>query len=362
MRRRVRSGCSKRSALADRGHHYPSQLSGGEQQRVAIARALSNDPPIILADEPTGNLDSTTGKLIMDLLLNVRRTRQTTMMLVTHDSGSRRNRGFEACAARRPPGRTFRTRIRRLPDPGSRIPVGSHQMMFILRMAAREIRSSWQRLLFFFICIAVGVAAIIALRSVIQSVRTGMSQQAQVLIASDILLTSNREFTAKVLDTITAEQRGGRIGVVSRATEIPTMVRPADPSKAVARMVELRAVEREFPLYGTLTLANGTYSHDLLVNHGVVVRPELAGTARFESRRPDSHRQRAVPDSRRGRVGAGTQSWRVQSGAARHHRLRGARGDRPARIRQPCFAPASPEGAWHCSGTIDHRIALDVCE
>jgi putative ABC transport system ATP-binding protein len=71
--------------LADRGHHYPSQLSGGEQQRVAIARALSNDPPIILADEPTGNLDSTTGKLIMELLLDVRRTRQTTMMLVTHD-------------------------------------------------------------------------------------------------------------------------------------------------------------------------------------------------------------------------------------------------------------------------------------
>jgi putative ABC transport system ATP-binding protein len=72
--------------LADRGHHYPSQLSGGEQQRVAIARALSNDPPIILADEPTGNLDSATGRLIMQLLLDVRRTRQTTMMLVTHDA------------------------------------------------------------------------------------------------------------------------------------------------------------------------------------------------------------------------------------------------------------------------------------
>jgi putative ABC transport system ATP-binding protein len=72
--------------LADRGHHYPSQLSGGEQQRVAIARALSNGPQIILADEPTGNLDSATGKLIMQLLLDVRRTRQTTLMLVTHDA------------------------------------------------------------------------------------------------------------------------------------------------------------------------------------------------------------------------------------------------------------------------------------
>jgi putative ABC transport system permease protein len=121
----------------------------------------------------------------------------------------------------------------------------------------------------------VGVAAIIALRSVIQSVRVGMAQQAQSLLASDILLTSNRDFTPKVLDALAAEQRSGRIAAVSRAIEIPTMVRPADSSKAVARMVELRAVQREFPLYGTLTLASGTYSHDLLLNHGAVVRPEL---------------------------------------------------------------------------------------
>jgi putative ABC transport system ATP-binding protein len=72
--------------LTDRAHHYPSQLSGGEQQRVAIARALANDPPIVLADEPTGNLDSTTGRHIMDLLLNVRRTRKATLVLVTHDA------------------------------------------------------------------------------------------------------------------------------------------------------------------------------------------------------------------------------------------------------------------------------------
>jgi putative ABC transport system ATP-binding protein len=71
--------------LSDRRHHYPAQLSGGEQQRVAIARALANDPPLLLADEPTGNLDSQTGHQVIELLLNVNRSRRTTIVLVTHD-------------------------------------------------------------------------------------------------------------------------------------------------------------------------------------------------------------------------------------------------------------------------------------
>jgi len=72
--------------LAERSHHYPSQLSGGEQQRVALARALANDPPIVLADEPTGNLDSTNGRHIMELLRTIHRSRGTTIVLVTHDA------------------------------------------------------------------------------------------------------------------------------------------------------------------------------------------------------------------------------------------------------------------------------------
>jgi len=72
--------------LVNRGHHYPSQLSGGEQQRIAIARALANEPSIVLADEPTGNLDSANGGHIIELLLEVNRSRGTTIVLGTHDS------------------------------------------------------------------------------------------------------------------------------------------------------------------------------------------------------------------------------------------------------------------------------------
>jgi putative ABC transport system ATP-binding protein len=79
------SGLLSDVGLLDRMHHLPSQLSGGESQRVAIARALAASPSFILADEPSGNLDEETGERVMDLLFKLVRSKNTTMVLVTHD-------------------------------------------------------------------------------------------------------------------------------------------------------------------------------------------------------------------------------------------------------------------------------------
>src|SRR5881392_675612 len=147
-------------------------------------------------------------------------------------------------------------------------------MMFVLRMAVRETRASWRRLLFFFICIAVGVAAIVALRSVIQSVRGVIGGEARSLIAADVLIATNRDWTPEARATIDKRLAEANASGRTETIETPTMVRPADPSRRIAKMAELRAVQSDFPLYGSVELQNGqTYSHALLENHGALVRP-----------------------------------------------------------------------------------------
>jgi putative ABC transport system permease protein len=146
-------------------------------------------------------------------------------------------------------------------------------MSFVIRMALREIRASWQRLLFFFVCIAVGVASIVAIRSVIQSVRQGLTREARAMTGADVVVRSDRPLGDEIRAAVARERSTGRVGIVSEAVELATMVRPA--GVATTRMVELRAVESTFPLYGTMTLQDKPYSHDLLRDHGVLVRPEL---------------------------------------------------------------------------------------
>jgi putative ABC transport system permease protein len=142
-------------------------------------------------------------------------------------------------------------------------------------MLVRELRSSWRRLLFFFVCVAVGVGAIVALRSVIQSVRVGLMREARSIIASDVLVSTNRAWTDEVRQPLEQRLASGDVIARTEAIETATMVRP-EQGAATARMVELRGVQLGFPFYGTVVLQDGTpYSHDLLRGRGALVRPEL---------------------------------------------------------------------------------------
>ena len=143
-------------------------------------------------------------------------------------------------------------------------------------MAAREMRASWRRLIFFFICVSIGVAAIVALRSVIQNIRTTLVKEAKTLTAADVIVQSSQPWSDDNRALI--DERLSNYTILGRteAIETATMSRPAADEKAVATMIELRALQSEFPLYGELLLESGRpYSHELLRERGAVVRPEL---------------------------------------------------------------------------------------
>jgi putative ABC transport system permease protein len=144
---------------------------------------------------------------------------------------------------------------------------------FVLRMAWREIRASWTRLVFFFLCVAIGVAAIVAVRSVIQEVRDVLTREARLLVGADLVVQSARPWTEDV--TTRLDEVLARDGVEGRLEVIETATMAAAESGQV-KLVELRAVEAGFPYYGAMTLGSGqAYGAHLLQGDGVLVQPEL---------------------------------------------------------------------------------------
>ncbi len=216
-------------------------------------------------------------------------------------------------------------------------------MTFVLRMAVREMRAAWQRLLFFFICIAVGVAAIVALRSVIRSVRDVLGGEARSLIAADVLISTNRDWTPEARATI--DRRLAEAGSTARTEtiETPTMVRPVDAAKVATRMVELKAVQAPFPLYGTLTLEGGQpYTHSTPRESRRARAARAADGARRRGGRFADHRGGRVHHPRRRGERARAQHRRLQPRPARLHRLRRRAVDRPASRSAAAFATCSP--------------------
>lgn len=146
-------------------------------------------------------------------------------------------------------------------------------MMFILRMARREIRASWRRLLFFFVCIALGVGSIVALRSIIRNFNTVISGDAQSILNADIQLDCTRPWNKETLERINRIAQG-RVLARVETIEAGTMMRPADPKKETALLVELKGIEAPFPFYGSFVLGGGKkFDYSLLENHGTIVAP-----------------------------------------------------------------------------------------
>lgn len=146
-------------------------------------------------------------------------------------------------------------------------------MRFVVAMAGREMRASWRRLVFFFLCISIGVGSIVTLRSVIQSVRQVFAGEARALLGADLVVSTNRPIdpglTAKIDAALAAAGAED-----TRTVEVATMASVG--AGGAARMVELKAVSPGFPFYGVLRLEGGqAYAYDQLRGFGALVRPEL---------------------------------------------------------------------------------------
>lgn len=148
-------------------------------------------------------------------------------------------------------------------------------MSFVLRMAYRELRASWRRLIFFFCCVAIGVGGIVALRSLVQNVRTALAAEARGLTAGDVYVRTDQPWTAEVRGRI--EARAAEVGAEwTETVDTVTMARLPAGAGTRTKVVEVRGVEPAFPYYGRFTLESGAaYAPDLLRDRGALVGREL---------------------------------------------------------------------------------------
>jgi putative ABC transport system ATP-binding protein len=267
--------------LTARGHHYPSQLSGGEQQRVAIARAFANAPAILLADEPTGSLDAQNGAHVFDLLLKLNRQHGTTLLLVTHEQSlaEQADRVIRLHEGRIVEDRENQTSsvASTLSSPDSPISPSSHlSAKFIAHTARREMRASWQRLLLFFLSIAIGVGSIVGIRSLIQNMKAELQREVRAMYGGDVRVGNNQAWEPKTKAVLERLAQSPLVIAHTESLETQTMVRPADGFAGRPLMVQLRAVQPSVPLYGAVRLHDGVpYSSALLRRRGVLVQPGL---------------------------------------------------------------------------------------
>lgn len=149
-------------------------------------------------------------------------------------------------------------------------------MKFILTMAWREIRASWHRLLFFFLCIAVGVGSMVALRSLVQNISSSVGRQARTLLTADVSLQANNPLNAEAQKALEKVYASPAVLERTDVIEVATMMRPVGRPKAAPKMVEIKAVQAAFPFYGEMVLIGGQeYTPALIANRGLIVRSNL---------------------------------------------------------------------------------------